>query len=76
MQIEEVPWTDPDAEPLRARQGVEIAAAYGTPDSEPGVAPSAADVSVFLLARAEDGAAVGCGGLRALGGGSGEVKRM
>ncbi|MCP3822224.1 GNAT family N-acetyltransferase [Streptomyces sp. A3M-1-3] len=64
--------------PLRCvhRQRAEIAAAYGTPDSEPGVAPSAADIAVFFVASDDDGTAVGCGGLRDLGGGVGEVKRM
>ncbi|KUJ68047.1 GCN5 family acetyltransferase [Streptomyces albus subsp. albus] len=76
MKIEQVPWTHPDAAALRARQRAEIAEIYGTPDSEPGAAPSAADIAVFFVASADDGSAVGCGGLRDLGGGIGEVKRM
>ncbi|WP_217189438.1 GNAT family N-acetyltransferase [Streptomyces buecherae] len=86
-----VPWAHPDAEALRARQRAEIAEVYGTPDSEPGPAPSAADCAVFVVAYAGPGARgadraagghpgggvpVGCGGLRELGGGLGEVKRM
>lgn len=76
MEIEQVGWTHPDAEELRAEQRAEIARIYGTPDSEPGTPPSAADVAVFLVARDERGTPVGCGGLRDLGGGAGEVKRM
>jgi GNAT superfamily N-acetyltransferase len=76
MEIKQVPWADPDATALRQRQRAEIAAIYGTPDSEPGVAPSAADVAVFFVAWEDEGTAVGCGGLRDLGEGAGEVKRM
>ncbi|MFT2019573.1 GNAT family N-acetyltransferase [Streptomyces sp. 796.1] len=74
--LAEVPWAHPDAVALRARQRAEIAGLYGTPDSEPGPAPSAADSAVFLVAYGPGGAPVGCGGLRALGAGVGEVKRM
>lgn len=76
MKIEQVVWDDRDAVVLRARQRAEIAERYGTPDSEPGAAPSAEDVAVFLVAFDEVGTPVGCGGLRELGGGAGEVKRM
>lgn len=76
LRIEPVPFDHPDAEALRAAQRVEIAERYGTPDSEPGPAPTAADTAVFLLARDADGAAVGCGALRELGDAVGEVKRM
>ncbi|MDX3852786.1 GNAT family N-acetyltransferase [Streptomyces sp. AK02-01A] len=76
MKIEQVPWDDSDAVALRTLQRAEIALRYGTPDSEPGVAPSAADIAVFFVAHEDDGSAVGCGGLRDLGGGVGEVKRM
>lgn len=68
-------WADPDGERLRAAQRAELTVRYGTPDSEPGVAPSAADIAVFLVAYAQ-AVAIGCGGLRDLGGGIGEVKRM
>jgi GNAT superfamily N-acetyltransferase len=68
-------WSDPDAEALRAAQRVDIEQRYGTPDSEPGPAPTAADITAFFVLR--DGAeAVACGGLRALDETSGEVKRM
>ncbi|MFD3923190.1 GNAT family N-acetyltransferase [Streptomyces sp. NPDC058595] len=76
MKIEQVMWDDTDAVALRARQRAEIAERYGTPDSEPGVPPSQADMAVFLVAYEDDGTAVGCGGLRALGAGVGEIKRM
>lgn len=74
--IVDVPWDDPDACALRARQRVEIADRYGRDDSEPGPAPTAADIDVFVLARDTTGIALGCGGLRDLGGGVGEIKRM
>ena len=76
MRIEDVPWGHPDAELLRGEQRVEIAERYGTPDSEPGPAPTAADIVAFVIARDADGAAVGCGGLRRLDATSGELKRM
>lgn len=76
MEIEQVAWDHPDAEWLRAGQRAEIAEVYGTPDSEPGTPPSAADIAGFFVARDEQGRPVGCGGLRDIGGGVGEVKRM
>jgi GNAT superfamily N-acetyltransferase len=76
FRIETVPFDHPDAAALRAAQRAELAVRYGTPDSEPGPAPTAADTAVFLLARDEQGRALGCGALRELGGGLGEVKRM
>jgi GNAT superfamily N-acetyltransferase len=76
MKITQSPWDDPDATALREAQRAEIAAVYGTPDSDPGVPPSAVDIAVFLVAYEDDGTAVGCAGLRHLGDGVGEVKRM
>ena len=76
IETEVVPFDHPDAAALRAAQRVELTERYGTPDSEPGPAPTAADTAVFLVARDADGAPVGCGGLRELGDGIGEVKRM
>ncbi|WP_026122472.1 GNAT family N-acetyltransferase [Nocardiopsis halotolerans] len=76
MRIDEVSWDDPDATALRAAQRAEIADRYGTPDSEPGVAPSADDIAVFVVARDAAGTAVGCGGLRPLDEDTGEIKRM
>lgn len=71
-----VPWDEESGVALRAAQRVEIAERYGTPDSEPGPAPTADDITVFVVAFADDGAALGCGGLRHLEGTEGEVKRM
>ena len=76
MKIEQTSWEDPDATALRTQQRAEIAERYGTPDSEPGTPPSAADIEVFFVAREDDGTAVGCGGLRRLGAEVGEIKRM
>ncbi|MER6910224.1 GNAT family N-acetyltransferase [Streptomyces sp. NPDC000594] len=75
-KIEEVSWEDPEAAALRERQRSEIAEVYGSPESEPRPAPSASDSAAFFVVRDADGTAVGCGGLRDLGGGAGEIKRM
>jgi putative acetyltransferase len=76
MEVRQVDWDDPAAVALRAAQRVEIAERYGTDDSEPGPAPTAADISAFFVAFAHDGTPVGCGGLRRLDETHGEVKRM
>ncbi len=76
MIVREVPWDDPDATALRAAQRAEIAERYGTPDSEPGIAPSAADMTVFVVAEDDEGSPIGCGGLRELDRTEAEVKRM
>lgn len=74
ITLHPVPWDAPEAVALREEQRVEIEERYG-PDSEPGPAPSGADVAVFLVARA-GGEPVGCGALRPLEPGAAEVKRM
>jgi putative acetyltransferase len=76
IEIAAVTWADPDAVRLRAAQRTELDARYGTDDHEPGAMPTAESVAVFLVARDAGGTALGCGGLRLLGPGSGEVKRM
>lgn len=76
IEITTVSWDDPDAVRLREAQRTELDARYGTDDHEPGAVPTAETVTVFLMARDESGTALGCGGLRLLGPGSGEVKRM
>ncbi len=76
MRVERRDWDDAAATALRDAQRVEIAERYGTPDSEPGLAPSAADITVFVVAENAGGEAVGCGGLRDLGNGEAEIKRM
>jgi GNAT superfamily N-acetyltransferase len=75
VQIERAAWDDPDVQRLTTGQQVEVRARYGGKD-EPGTHPSAADVSVVLLARDDDGTPVGCGALRVLGEHVAEVKRM
>lgn len=70
------PWEGADGVALRAAQREELDARYGSDDHEPGQEPTAYTVSVFLIARGEDGAALGCGGLRGLGPGVAEIKRM
>jgi GNAT superfamily N-acetyltransferase len=72
---EAVAWDDADVQRLTADQQAEIRARYDGKE-EPGTPPSAADVSVVLLVRDDDGTALGCGALRALGDGVAEVKRM
>jgi putative acetyltransferase len=76
IEITPVSWDDPDAVRLREAQRTELDARYGTDDHEPGEVPTAETVTVFLVARDGSGTAVGCGGIRLLGPGSGEVKRM
>jgi GNAT superfamily N-acetyltransferase len=74
IEIADHEWDHADAVALRAAQRAEIDSRYG-PGSEPGPAPTAADVAVFLVAYAE-GAAAGCGALRQLDETSAEIKRM
>ncbi|MCU7726666.1 GNAT family N-acetyltransferase [Actinoplanes sp. KI2] len=74
--IEERAWDDPAGEALRAAQRTELDARYGSDDHEPGAAPSAADIDVFLVAVTPSGTAIACGALRRLDARSAEVKRM
>ncbi|MEU4443352.1 GNAT family N-acetyltransferase [Actinosynnema sp. NPDC050801] len=76
VEVNVEPWDGPDGTRLRAAQRAELDVRYGTDDHEPGEAPGAHDVAVFVVARDRDGRAVGCGGLRLLGPGTAEVKRM
>jgi GNAT superfamily N-acetyltransferase len=75
VRLEAASWDDADVRRLTTAQQEELRARYDG-DSEPGTPPSAADVSVVLVARDDDGTAVGCGALRAQDGGDAEVKRM
>src|SRR3954470_2307392 len=76
LTIAPVTWGDPDAVRLREAQRVELDARYGTDNHEPGALPTAETMAVFLVARDGGGPAVGGGGLRPLGPGSAEIKRM
>jgi GNAT superfamily N-acetyltransferase len=75
VKVEPAFWDDPDVQRLAGDQQTEIRARYGG-KGEPGTPPSAADISVVLVARDDDGSALGCGALRVLGDGVAEVKRM
>ncbi|HEY2057132.1 MAG TPA: GNAT family N-acetyltransferase [Amycolatopsis sp.] len=70
------PWDSPDAVTLRQAQRDELNARYETPDHEAGPVPTAESIAVFLVARDQNGKPVGCGGLRRLGPGEAEIKRM
>ncbi|WP_327005039.1 GNAT family N-acetyltransferase [Dactylosporangium sp. NBC_01737] len=75
--IEARGWDDPEGAALRAAQRAELDARYGSDDHEPGAAPSAGDVDLFLVAVSDvDGTPVGCGALRRLDPSAAEVKRM
>ena len=74
--IEERAWDDAAGEALRSAQRAELDTRYGSDDHEPGAAPSAADIDVFLIAATAGGEAIGCGALRQLDARSAEVKRM
>jgi GNAT superfamily N-acetyltransferase len=73
--IEQAAWDDRDVQRLATEQQTEIRARYGGKE-EPGSAPTAADVGVVLVARDDDGTALGCGALRRLGDDVAEEKRM
>lgn len=75
LVVEEVEWDHPDACHLRQQQRIAIDGLYDNVDTEPGIAPSAADMTCFCVAY-QDGHAVGCAGLRRLDPTSAELKRM
>ena len=75
MRVVTAAWDDADVQRLTAAQQAELRARYDG-GGEPGTPPSAADISVVLLLRDEQGAALGCGALRELGNGVAELKRM
>ena len=75
MKVVPAAWDDADVQRLAAEQRAEVRTRYDGKD-EPGTPPSAADVSLVLVARDDDGTALGCGALRLLGNGVAEVKRM
>jgi GNAT superfamily N-acetyltransferase len=69
------PWDSTDGDRLRDDMEKELAARYGIPDQETDK-PTAENVDVFLIARDTAGGATGCGALRLLPDGTGEIKRM
>ena len=75
VRVAPADWDDPDVQRLAAAQQTELRVRYEGGE-EPGVPPSAADISVVLVARDAEGSPLGCGALRALDDGSAEVKRM
>jgi putative acetyltransferase len=76
MRVEQVVWDHPASVSLRAAQRAEIEQRYGTPDSEPGPAPTGDDITAFFVAFGDDDQPLGCGGLRQLDASEAEVKRM
>jgi len=74
--IQPRPWDDPDGAALRAAQRIELDDRYGSDDHEPGAAPSADDIDLFLVAIDGAARAVACGALRRLDDTSAEIKRM
>ena len=68
------PFESPDGAALMTELRAELDVRYGG-DFEPGVKPTAEDITVFVVAR-EDGRALGCGALRSLGEPVVEIKRM
>jgi putative acetyltransferase len=75
--VRSVDWHSVDSVLLRDAQRREITARYGTPDSEPGPAPTGDDIALFVVAYEDDATTpIGCGGLRPIDDRHGEVKRM
>jgi putative acetyltransferase len=75
--IREATWDDPAGIALRVAQRAELTLRYEDPNSEPGPAPTADDITRFLIAFDDDGATpIACGGLRRIDERHGEVKRM
>lgn len=75
VELREVAFDHADSTMLRSAQRAELTARYGTPDSEPGPPPTAADMTAFFVAYV-DGMPAGCGGLRKLSADDSEIKRM
>ncbi|HEY0401524.1 MAG TPA: hypothetical protein VGD09_05860 [Blastococcus sp.] len=65
MKVLPAEWDDVDVQRLGADQQTEIRARYDG-KGEPGTPPSGADISVVLVARDDDGTALGSGALRGL----------
>jgi putative acetyltransferase len=70
-------WDDPASVGLRSAQRAELTERYQDPNSEPGPAPTADDITLFLVAFDDDEVTpIACGGLRQIDEHHGEVKRM
>lgn len=77
MIIRRVEWADPAGASLRTAQRDEITIRYDNPNSEPGPAPTADDITLFLVAFEDDNSSpIACGGLRRIDENHGEIKRM
>ncbi|MDQ4489298.1 GNAT family N-acetyltransferase [Sinomonas sp. ASV486] len=77
LMIRRAPWSNPVGRDLRAAQQAELDARYGDTTHEPGSAPSAADLAIFLIAyERSTGQPLGCGGLRWVAPTTAEVKRV
>ena len=76
MRVVEVDFENTAAAALRQAQRDEIAIRYGRPDSEPGPAPTADDITAFFVAFDENDNPLGCGGLRQRDDTEAEIKRM
>jgi putative acetyltransferase len=77
MIVRRAEWDDPAGALLRTAQRAELTERYQDPNSEPGPAPSADDITLFLLAFDDYGTTpIACGGLRRIDEHHGEVKRM
>ncbi|HEX4401191.1 MAG TPA: GNAT family N-acetyltransferase [Galbitalea sp.] len=77
MIVRQAAWDDPAGIALRTAQRTEIAERYQNPNSEPGPAPRAESITLFLVAFDDDGTTpIACGGLRQIDEHHGEVKRM
>jgi putative acetyltransferase len=75
--IREAEWDDPAGVTLRTAQRTEPTIRYANPNSEPGPAPTADDITRFLIAFDDDAVTpIACGGLRRIDDRHGEVKRM
>jgi putative acetyltransferase len=74
--VREATWDDPAGVALRTAQRDELTIRYEDPNSEPGPAPTAEDITVFLIAEDDHGRPIACGGLRRIDEAHGEIKRM
>jgi putative acetyltransferase len=75
VDIREVGWEHPDGASLRVAQEAEIRDRYQVDEPEPGIHPSADDMTCFFVAYV-DGQPAACGGMRAIDADHAEIKRM